>query len=280
MPLGFAKSIFSHKAPAAGGASNAGYWQSEYFHSDSQQAAHPLVDAGSGNDWISIGGDRFSMMFWIKGTTSSLDTSYNNQVLFRTLSANNGDNGIFAEVTGSGFVLGTQQNNGTFKLIIWQPTSFSANYLDDNWHHFLFELNSSSSLVYADGVNKSSEATLPSGYAQPNGTTQYAFVSASTTSANSNAYSGFRSGKLQIADFWFKGGNVGNLASNISSIYSSGWQDLGSDGTAGSTLPSPDIFTFITSDALDSSLRSGASQSILKGSVNANLIQSSSGGPS
>ena len=161
MPLGFAKSIFSHKAPAAGGLSNAGYWQSEYFHSDTQKAAHPMVDAGAGNNWIAIGSDRFSMMFWLKGTTSSLDSSYNNQVLFRTLATNGGDNGIFAELTSSGFVMGTQQNNSSFKLIIWQPASFSTNYLDDNWHHFLFELNSSSSEVYADGVDKTSEATLP-----------------------------------------------------------------------------------------------------------------------
>lgn len=279
MPLGFAKSIFSHKAPAAGGG-GAGYWQSEFLPSDTEQAAHLVVDAGSGNNWITIGSDRFSMMFWFKGTTSSLDPSYNNQVLFRTLAASNGDNGIFCEVTASGFVMGTQQNNGSFKLIIWQPASFSTNYLDDNWHHVLFELNSGSSEVYADGVDKSSEATLPSGYAGPNGATQYAFVGSAPTTANSSAYSGFRAGKLQLADFWLKGGDTGNLASNISSIYSSGWQDLGSDGTAGSTLPSPDIFTFITSDALDSSLRAGASVSIAKGTVSANLIQSSTGGPS
>lgn len=205
---------------------------------------------------------------------------YNNQVFFRTLASASGDNGIFCEVTASGFVMGTQQNNGTFRLIIWQPASFSTNYLDDNWHHVLFELNSTSSLVYVDGIDKTSEATLPSGYASPNGTTQYMSIGSATTSYNSSAYSAFRAGKLQIADFWFKGNDVGNLASNIGSIYSSGWQDLGTDGTAGSTLPAPDIFCFITSDALDSTMRLGASVSIATGTASSNLIQSSTGGPS
>lgn len=281
MPLGFAKSSFTYAA--AGGAGNSGFYQSEFFDSDSQKAAHPMVDIGSGNNWHGISDfGKFSIMFWMKGTTSSLDSSYNNQVILRTLASDGGDNGNFAEVTASGFVLGSQKNNSSFKLIIWQPGSFSSNYLDDEWHHFVFELNGTSSKVYADGVNKSSEATLPgdNNDNNPAGTTRYAFINGSTSSANNASYSGFRTGKLQFADTWMKFGSGNALVSNIGSIYSSGWVDLGDDGTISGTLTDPDIFLSVDSDALASDLRSGASTSVLKGTSNANLITSSTGGAS
>ena len=282
MPLGFGKSLLARTVAAAG--TNGGRWGSDSRHDDSDQAEHPVVDLGSGNDWHASHDGTFQIMWWVKGQTSNFHSN-GTQVVLRTNSDNSGDNGIFVEFTSSHVQAGTQVggSGNSFHFFKWSPTGFATNYLNNQWHHFLFEVDGSSSKLYVDGVNKTSEAvdnTIGSAaQGDIGGSTRYAFIAGSTTSRNSGTYDGFRTGNFQFADVWFKNKSTGDLASNISTIYSSGWVDPGQDGTFNSTLPAPDIFLFADDTSLGSSLVSGASVSLVKGTTGGFTV-SNSGGPS
>lgn len=287
MPLGFAKSTLLYSTGSSAAATNGGRWQSDFSDDDSQKAKHPVVDLGSGNDWHASHNGKYEIMFWLKGQTSDI-TSNGTQVILRTLSrsGSSGDNGMFCEFTSTFVQAGTQTgtSGGSFHFFKWSPTGFATNYLNNQWHHFMFEVDGSSSKLYVDGVNKTSEAVDNNigGDAQDafGGTTRYAFITGSTTTPNDNSYSGFRSGTTEFADVWFKNKSSGNLASNISTIYNSGWQDPTADGTFGGVLPAPDIFIFADGSSLGSSLVDGASLSTVSGSGSASQTISNSGGPS
>lgn len=291
MPLGFAKSTLLYSTgstAAATGTDNGGFWNSQFKSNDSQQAKHVVIDAGSGNDWHDSTNGKFEIMWWSKGTTSDLNSD-SKQVVLRTISDPGGgvDNGIFVEFASDHVQAGTQTGSGgnSFHFFKWSPTNFATNFLDDNWHHFLFEIDGSSSKLYVDGVNKTSEATDFSiggaGQNEIGGTTRFAFIGGSTTARNDGSYNGFRTGSFQFCDVWFLKNTTGNLASNISSIYNSGWVDLRADGRLNDTLPAPDIFVYAASDgnSLGSALQSGASLTTVSGTGSSNLIISNSGGP-
>lgn len=287
MPLGFAKSILTTAAaaPATPSAARQGFFGSEFKANDTEGAAHPVVDLGSGNDWHASHDGTYQIMFWMKGTTSDFHSN-GTQVVLRTNSDNSGDNGMFCEFTSTYVQAGTQvgSGGGSFHFFKWSPTGFATNYLDNNWHHFLFEVDGTSSKLYVDGVNKTSEAVDNNigGSAQGDigGSTRYAFIAGSTTSRGDGSYNGFRTGTFEFADVWFKNKSTGNLASNAGSIYNSGWVDLGTDGTLGSTLPAPDIFLYHRADgsSLGSALVSGASVSTVK-ATNGVFIESAINGP-
>lgn len=291
MPLGFANAILTKTAVTAGaaatGTDNGGFWNSEFKSNDSQKAKHVVIDAGSGNDWHDSTNGKFQIMWWSKGTTSDFNSD-GKQVVLRTNSDFSGDSGIFVEFASDHVQAGTQvgSGGGSFHFFKWSPSGFATDYLDDNWHHFLFEIDGTSSKLFVDGVDKTSEAVDNNigGAAQNEigGTTRYAFIGGSTTARNDGSYNGFRTGTFQFCDVWFSKNTTGNLASNISSIYNSGWVDLGADGRLNNTLPAPDIFVYAASDgnSLGSALQSGASLTTVEGSGgNANLIISNTNGP-
>lgn len=291
MPLGFSRSILTTTATAtpvvATGTDNGGFWNSQYKSNDSQTAKHVVIDAGSGNDWHdgTMNGT-FQVMWWSKGTTSDFNSDAK-QVVLRTNSDNSGDSGIFVEFASDHVQAGTQvgSGGGSFHFFKWSPANFATDYLDDEWHHFLFEVDGSSSKLFVDGVDKTSEAVDNNigGAAQGDigGTTRYAFIGASTTARNDGSYNGFRTGTFQFCDVWFKKNTTGDLASNISSIYNNGWVDLNSDGRLNNTLPAPDIFVYAASDgsSVDFTGQSGASLITVQGGVNANQVISNTNGP-
>lgn len=283
MPIGFGRSILSKTAVATGAATTqGGYWNSIYDSDHANGAEHPVVDIGASGDWHSSHDGTFQIMWWVKGQTSNFDAD-NKQMVLRTNSDNSGDNGIFVEFASDHVQAGTQTGSGgnSFHFFKWTPADFATNYLDNNWHHFLFEVDGTSSQLYVDGVDKTSEAADNNigGAAQGDigGTTRYAFIAGSTTARNDGSYNGFRTGNFQFADVWFKNKTTGDLASNISTIYSSGWQDPTADGTFGSVLPAPDIFLFADGSSLGSSLVSGASVTTVKSGTGGFNVQDASG---
>jgi hypothetical protein len=284
MPFFGRQGILAKTATAAA-ALDAGFFQNEFFHTNANKAAHPVIDKGSGQNWNGAGSGTFSLMFWFKASASDIDSTYENALVFRTLGGTNGnDNGQFAEITSAGIVTGTQQNNSTFRLIIWQPASFSTNYIDGNWHHIAIQLKPGASKIFADGVDKSSEATLPSGSAAaPDQTARYLFVAALPFAHNSATYGGIRASKVKFADFWYKNADDGALdfANDKGYVYSSTgnpWIDLGASGNASGNIPTPDIFLRIDGGALVQDGATGT-YTLTKGTGSANQIESSTGGP-
>ena len=290
MPLGFGRSILSKPIVATTGAAATlgGYWNSIYDSDHANGAEHPVVDIGVSGDWHASHNGEFQVMWWMKGTTSDFDAD-NKQVVLRTNSDNSGDNGIFVEFASDHVQAGVQTTSGgnNFNFVKHDPSTFATDYLDGEWHHFLFETDANTyKKLFIDGVDLSTDSDtalekIPSGnsnHAAFGGTTRYAFIAGSTTSRNDGSYNGFRTGNFQFADVWFKNKSTGDLASNISTIYNSGWQDPTIDGTFGSVLPAPDIFLFADGSSLGSSLVSGASVTTVK-SGTGGFNSQNSGGP-
>ena len=284
MPIGFGRSILSKTIVASGAAATqGGYWASNSRSNDPDQAEHAHVDLGSGGDYYANHDGTYQIMWWVKGQTSDFNSD-NNQQVFRTYKDEAGDDdGYFVEFTSTYVQAGVHAANNSFHFFKWQPSGFATNYLNDAWHHFLFEVDGTSSKLYVDGVNKTSEASdQAAGGTGPvstiGGSARYGFVGGGTTTRPRTAYTGLRTGTFQFADVWFKNNSTGDLASNISTIYNSGWQDPTVDGTFGGVLPTPDTFIFADGSSLGSVLPSGASVGTIKGTTGGFTV-SNSGGP-
>lgn len=247
MPLGFSKSIFNTQAAAAGDTGTTGWFGSQYDGNESQGAYNLVGDAGVGNTWpTATGGSTYSAMFWFKGTTSDIaDSAW---TVFRLL--NTGDDSQTLTMTSTGIEPITQDNGGA-AVASTSPASFSSNYLDDAWHHCAIEFVPGSTKIYLDGVSQTVSHVTGSTLRTPDNETRYFYINGRsfTSSLQDGSGANTRASSFQIADFWYKNADNGgiDLATNISSIYSSGWQNLGTNGTAGGTLPTPDVWLYVDS---------------------------------
>ena len=272
-------------AKTSAAAPNGGYFQNEFFDSTAQKAINlRSVHATNWHSLFTTG--TYTIMFWMKGQRSDCDTAYGNTAgILRTVFNSDGDNGIFCEVNDVGINSGLQQNNGTFKTLEFFPTNFDTNYLNNQWHHFIFQMTGSTSKMYVDGVDKTGDAGtgVPNATLVPNGSGVNSKQLAIMSATNQSVYNGFRTSKLKFCDLWIKLGDNGglNVASNIGSIYNSGWKSLGTNGRgAGNVLPAPDIFWYVDSGGnIQNGGATTASWEVLKGTVNANLITSTTDGP-
>lgn len=277
MPLGFAKSIFSRKVAAEAAAGATGWFGSEY-DGDTTEGAYNLVgDAGVGNTW---GTDNtYSVMFWFKGTAS--DIADGAWTVMRWL--NTGDDSHTVTLNTSGVEPIIQ--NGTASVANASPANFSTNYLDDAWHHCAIEFNqgATSSEIWLDGVKQSISGNGSD--VTPDNPSRYFYINGRSFTAGLQDGSGnnTRASSMQIADFWYKSGDANglDLDSNMSTIYSSGWQDLGTDGTASSTLPTPDIWLYVDSngDLQNGGAKSATWAEAFGSGTGGNWIESASGGP-
>ena len=250
MPLGFGRTIFSRKVAAGGGGGdigNSGWWGSQY-DGDTTEGAYALIGTQSGSTWSFTGGSTFSVMFWFKGTTADIaDSAW---TVMRILKNSGSDNSQTVTMTSSGIEPITQ-NGGSACVSSCTPASFSTNFLDDAWHHCAIEFVPNATKIYLDGVSQTVTHPVP-GAQTPGAESSYFMINGTPSSGDpgGGAYN-FRASSMQYADFWYKNADNGgiDLASNISSIYSSGWVDLGTDGTAGSVLTTPDVWLYVDSSS-------------------------------
>ena len=280
MPLGFGKAILSKSAPAVA-AAGTGYFQSEYDGDTAEGAYNLIGDRGAGNLWFRD--SSYSVMFWFKGTTA--DIADGAWTVMRMLGS--GDQSHTVTMNSSGLEPIIQGSGGT-AVINYFPggTTFADTYLDDEWHHCAIEFKSGGTTVselWLDGDKKTLGGnTVTSGAPSTNSrwfTINGTKISGSVDGTGTNV----RASSMQIADFWYKSGdnNAIDLDSNMSTIYSSGWQDLGTDGTASSTLPAPHIWLYVDSSG---DLQNGGTTSAtwaeqFGGGTGGNWIESASGGP-
>jgi hypothetical protein len=245
MPLGFAKSTFTHKAAAAAGAPtfDLGFFNSENLGS-SDNGAGLLLDAGSGNAWP-INNRRMTLSVWIKGTTSDLPTD-NKYMLFRQLTST--DSGFFVQVQNNGTECFFQRaSGGGNKGLLCFPTNFETDFWDDEWHHLLWYVDTNSTQTasnafYVDGVAQ----TLTS---DSNGITaaitQHRYGkhnSNDNTTADNTDYYDSRSGTVKTSQLWLDFG-YNSHDTDFTKFYDSGPVDMGTDGT-GSGLSQPDIYLY------------------------------------
>jgi len=281
MPLGFGRSILSKPIVAAAGAGT-GYFQSEYDGDTSEGAYNLIGDRGSGNTWSTD--DSYSVMFWFKGTTA--DIANGAWTVMRMYAASEQSHTVTMNSNGLEPII---QGASGVSVVNYFPggTTFADTYLDDEWHHCAIEFKSgaiSNSEIWLDGDKKTLGGNgVTSG--GPSTNSRYFTINGTKTAPGDVNGTGtnFRASSMQIADFWYKSGdnNAINLDSNMSTIYSSGWQDLGTDGTASSTLPTPQIWLYVDSDG---DLQNGGTTSAtfaeqFGSGTGGNWIQSGTGGP-
>jgi hypothetical protein len=243
MPLGFAKSTFTHKAAAAAPGLDLGFFNSENLGS-SANGAGLLLDAGSGNNYP-INNKRMTLSVWIKGTTSDLHTD-NKYMLFRQLTETDG--GFFVQVQNNGTECFFQETSGGNKGILSFPTNFETDVWDDQWHHLLWycDTNTSqtaSNAFYVDGVSQT--LTSDTNYTQTRTITQHRYGkhnSNDNTTADNTDYYDSRSGTVKTSQLWLDFG-YNSHDTDFSKFYDSGPVDMGTDGT-GSGLSQPDIYLY------------------------------------
>jgi len=244
MPF-FGRSLLAKGAEAvAGGLS---YFQNSGTTSDGSNGASLVLDRGSGNVWDS-NTKKITASFWFKGNSSSLPTDGTVKV-FRTFVSES--SGISVDIRTTGIETVIQDENNNFILQAF-PANFSTNYLNNAWHHCVVEFGavsgSTSGRCFLDGIDKETSDTTNTGVSFTNN--RFAYVNGQPTETPTSAiYYDSNVSTLQFSEIFVDFSKDYNIASNIANFYSSGYVNMGTDGTA-SGLAKPDIFLTISGGSI------------------------------
>jgi len=233
MPLGFGKSQLTQ--------TSRGYFQST-SNVGSGNHAGVLLDGSTTNaynNWVRL----FVGSFWFNCTSSQLDTGTVGRIIdWQGGSSPNFDQNQFTVfITGTGVSFFWIQNTYGTAAYSVSPTSWSTNYLDGKWHHVAFKLNVSGPVkqFYLDGVSQTMAGTDNSSNTPTFG--RYASMFYDTNNNTTYTTTDQYGGKLHY--LWLGSSDV-DLSADISKFYSSGYVNLGTDGTA-SGLSQPRLFIYV-----------------------------------
>ena len=271
MPLGFGRSVFTHKAAAGAAVTDRGYFQSAVSTSDGTDGA--IIEFGITKTW-----NQFTMSFWFKGQTSDFPSdNFASQI--------RATGNIYAEFInlqdgapgGTGNIRSYTAWNGA-NVIHAQSgniTNFDITYLDDTWHHCLISRDQSTTAhvckIYLDGTQVATDSQT--GSANPGSSTPYITFNGGAPNVGGGFYNNSESTTLQFADLWIDDVYV----SDVSKFYSSGPVELGSDGT-GTGLSQPDIWLTCAGGSFTDGGNASATLTI-RSEGTGNYTQSSTGGP-
>ena len=286
MPFFGRQGILAKTAEAAGG-SGEGYWDYNALgtetNSSTGNGAQLQIDGGS-NDAIESHFDRvYTFSCWFALTTAEMGSS---GTLGRLMTMENDGQqyGITLYFDTSGVGGNFASNASGNRVYGTTVTNFSANFLDGNWHHIAIQVSDSARTwnLYLDG-------TLY------NYTTRPASGSGSTMLCDrAIAFNGPANGGNTNYNLWNRWGSGGDYAGRISQIYmhntsialsteiskfySSGWVDMGTDGTA-SGLAQPKIYIY--ENGAGALVQGGTLGTLVERNQNSGSITKySSGGPS
>ena len=241
MPF-FGRSLLAKSAEAiVGGLS---YFQNSGTTSDGANGASLVLDKGSGNVWPS-NANKITASFWFRGTSASLPAEGVIKV-FRTYTGN--DEGISVDVRTEGIET-VIQADGDNQILLARPANFSTNFLNNAWHHCVLEFEAGvNGRCFIDGVDReTSDSTVAAGTVSEN---RFAYVNGQPTETPTSAiYYDANVSTLRFSEIFVDFSKDYNIASNIAKFYSSGYVNMGSNGTA-SGLAQPDIFLTVSGGSI------------------------------
>lgn len=242
MPLGFARSILTKPAAAAGRP----YFQSASIVGSGNHAG--LLLDGTTSTAYQTFVRNYTIAFWFNCSSSQLDTGTQGRIIDWQggTSPNFDQNQFTVFITGTGITIFWIQNTyGTASYTV-SPTSWSTNYLNSQWHHVMISLSLSSSSTkqcYIDGVSQT-----VSGTDNPTQTPAFGrYASMFYDTNNNTTYTTVDQygGKLHYLYLDNAALDL-SVSSNRTKFYNSGYVDLGTSGTS-SGLTQPDIFIYVNS---------------------------------
>ena len=266
MPLGFAKDILP-KGAAGGAAVPTSYFYSSGTTSEGANGANLVLDRGSGNIW-NINQKKLTGSIWFKGVAADIPSASDNVAVFRMQTDN--DEGIAINIRRTGWDVVIQERNYGNALFQCNPANFSTNFLDNNWHHFVFEYGavsgSQNGRGFLDGVDReTTDGTDNITQAITNNRYMYFNGNPLTAAVNNGTYRDSDAGLIEFSQVWLDISKDYNIASNLTKFYNNGWVDMGTDGT-GTGLTKPDIFLRVSGGAIVNS-----------GSVSATVVEVAEG---
>jgi hypothetical protein len=249
-----------------------------------------VFDKGVGNLWNLGGGRRITCSVWFKGTYADFPTdhmgddgSYEIMIARMWTGYENADTnyGFFFSMTRSGIYAGLQ-SSGQDKQLFCQPINFSINFLDNNWHHIVFEIKMNSGeqgILFLDGVQQEGVGQRP----WPNSSfTNVRHIYFNGDPWRQDIQGGFMNrngGTLKFHNFFLDFNNNYDLINNYTKFNpGNSYVPMGNYGTS-IGLERPDIFLYVDSDG---NFQNGGTESCTVNQVvegAGGWVKSTSGGP-
>lgn len=293
MPLGFGRSTFTYKAPAAASSGAYAFGDTGAINSGNKATYSPYYSSGPFSD-----STKFAVVLWFRiSSVSDVDDPASRVIALRT------SNGSDATITFGGSptdsyinLYNGSKNNLTFFGTSTGPytdsTAWQNGVMDGSWHCFMASIDvsnissgySTTNSVFIDGVNCTN---LADGVANASGaqfsTTNYIQYRSGNNGSDSGAYNASSEcgGTFEVGPLWIYDTAVDFTSATVRGYYydsgnTDGFVDPGTDGTSGGAT-APDVFLYHNGTTLTGTPTPTSMSTLSTGSGAINIIDNTDG---